>query len=130
MSDISFAPVINALAPLIASAAVAAITGGLAWLAPKIAQALHIPVQKAALDSITAAAQAEAGAIVAATTSNLAHVSITVSNPVIADAASRIVNAMPDALEKAGVTPSQVATLVAGKLGEITAPAAAPPAAG
>ena len=120
MTDISLAPVFDAILPIVASVAVAIITTGLTWLAPKIAAALHVPGQKAALDSITAAAQAEAGAIVSAAESNLAHVSITVGNPVIADAASRIVNAMPGALAKAGITPSQVSTMVSGKLGEMT----------
>ena len=126
MADVSLAPIINALAPLAVSVTGVIISAAVAWLAQKGGALLHVKIEQSAIDKITQAAQHEAGALIAAAQGNLAAESIKVSDPRIADAAGRIVATMPDVIKAAGLTPTAVATAVAGELGRMTAPAAPP----
>ena len=128
MVDVSFAPVLAALEPIVVQVSVVVIAAGVSWAAAQFARATHINIQGAALDKLTKAAQAEAGAAIAAAENNLAGAKIEIGNPIVAAAASRIVNAMPEVLVAAGVTPTNVATMIAGELGRLQASmTAAPP---
>ena len=121
MADISFAPFVAALEPIVVQVSAVIVAAGISWAAARFARATHVTVQQAALDKLTKAAQAEAGALIAAAGDNLATEKIAVGSPTVAEIANRIVRGMPEALVVAGVTPTHVATMVAGKIGELQA---------
>lgn len=128
MTDVSLAPLVGVLTPYAIQLSAVVIAAGASWAAAQFTKATHIKVEAAALDKLTQAADAEAGALIAAADGNLAGVAVHVSNPMIAGAANRIIDGMPKVLDAAGVTPDRVATLVAGALGKLqaTMPAALP----
>ena len=136
MTDISLAPLVSALAPIAIQTAGVVIAAAVAWAAARFHAATGVTIKQGALDSLTKAAQAEAGALVAAAGDNLATAAIAINSPQVADITFRLVRGMPDALNAAGLTPSNVATMVAGAIGElqarmtsVTPPATAPSAA-
>jgi hypothetical protein len=121
-----------AAAPLIASIApyaVALIPVLIAWGVAEFRKATGVNVSAGAVDKLDALAKAEAGALVAASATNLAGVAIPVRSTIIAGAVTRIVAAAPGVLADAGLTPDAVATMVAGHIGALqaSAPAAAAP---
>jgi len=86
-----------------------------------------IAINQMALDKIREAASTEAGLLVAQAASNLRGEIITVKNPGVVAAANKIIEALPGAAARAGVTPEIVAKFVAGEVGKIQ-PAPATPA--
>jgi hypothetical protein len=131
MTDVSLAPLATALAPVAIQVSAVVIAAGFTWAAAQFSRLTHRKLAQGALDRVTRAAQAEAGAMIAADANNLAGAAITIGNSMVASAASRIITAMPEALDAAGLTPSHVAVMVAGELGKLmaAAPAAAAKAA-
>jgi hypothetical protein len=128
---ISVAPLLSALTPIVVQVSGVLIAGAAAWAAARFHQATGITIQQGALDKLTTMTQAEAGALIAEASDNLAGRSITASSPMVADVANKIVRTMPEVLVAAGVTPSGVATMVAGHIGALQSgmPALPPPAA-
>ena len=121
MTDVSLAPIVNIVTPYAIQLSAVLIAAGVSWAAAQFTKATHLKVKASALDNLTQAANAEAGALIAAADNNLAGVSVHVSNPMIADAAERVIKAVPGALDASGITPYHVATLVAGALGKMQA---------
>jgi hypothetical protein len=97
------------------------------WGVAEFRKYTRIPISQAAVDKLNTLAQAEAGAMVAASETNLAGVAINVASPEIAAAAARIIAAAPGLLDDAGLSPDHVATMIAGHIGVMQASAAAPP---
>ena len=118
MTDVSLAPLVEILTPYAVQLSAVLIAGAATWAAARYHQVTGVDIKKGALDSLVQAANAEAGAAIAAASNNLAHTSIEVGNPIVADAASRIISAMPKVLDAAGVTPYAVATMVQGAIGD------------
>lgn len=109
-----FAPILASVAGAIASAAVA--YGAAVW-----ARWTHQQIGAEALAKITAAAQSEAAALVAAAADNLATRQIPVGSPIVADIVLKLSGALPGELAAAGLTPDRIATLVAGEIGKLQA---------
>ena len=118
MSDpsnaVAVAPLIADLAPYI----VALIPVALGWVASELRAHRIINVAQDDLDKLDKLAEAEAGAAIAADARCLAGRSISVGSPIVAAAVTRIVTAAPDLLKKTGFGPDQVATMIAGKIGD------------
>lgn len=130
-STIDLAPVIAALSPLVTAAVVAAVGAIVsiilnAFSRWKIA-ALQLDDSQRQL--IAAAASNEAGKIAAGMlTNDFAQAKITIDNPAVVQAANAILGAdaanLKAALKATGATPSLVASLVTGAIGELQAKAA------
>ena len=122
MSDtVSAASIVAILAPYAVSLMGAVIAAAVAFAARTFTRWTHIQIEHAALDKVTAAAQSEAGALVAAAADNLATTQIPVGSPIVADIVVKLAGAMPADLAAAGLTPDRVAVLVAGEIGKLQA---------
>jgi len=117
----------SAIVADVAPYAIALIPVFIGWGVNEFRKASNIQVSQAAIDKLDTLAQAEAGAMVAASETNLAGVAVHVGSQPVADAASRIVAAAPGILADAGLSPAIVATMVAGHVGAMQASAAATP---
>lgn len=133
---ISAAPFVALAAPYIVAVAGVFVPALVGMCFAEARKLTGIKIQQAAIDKLSTFAKAEAGALIAASATNLAGEAIPVGSLMIAQAAKRIIDAAPSVLAEAGVTPASVATMVAGHLGAmqagqgVTAVAAAtPPAA-
>jgi hypothetical protein len=128
---IAAAPLVADLAPY----ALALLPVVIGWGVAEFRRFTGIQVSAAAVDKLDALAKAEAGALIAASPTNLAGVAIPVGSATIAIAANRVLAAAPSILADTGLTPAAVASMVAGHLGAMQAtqaaaapaPAAAPP---
>lgn len=118
---IAVGPIVEALQPLI-TAVVTTVVGALAglalvtwnrWLGKKTTED-----QK---DAVRKAAATEAGVMVAEASDNLAGRSINVASPAVAAAAARVIAVAPAAIALSGITPDQVARIVAGEIGKLQA---------
>lgn len=92
----------------------------------KLHQLTGIEVSKAQLAKLDTFAKAEAGALIAASKTNLAGVAIPVGSPMIAWAADRVIDALPKILADVGLAPRDVATMIAGHIGTMQASSPAP----
>ena len=121
---IAAAPLVADLAPY----ALALLPVVIAWGVAEFRKFTGIQVSAGAVDKLDALAHAEAGALIAASPTNLAGVAIPVGSAIFAAAANRIIAAAPSILADTGLTPDAVAAMVAGHLGAMQAgmPAAAP----
>jgi len=125
MSDptalIAAAPLVDALAPIVVQVASAVIAIAITWAAARFSKATGIQIQAGALNRITAAAQSEAGALIATAGDNLATKSIPVWSPTVAGIADKLAANLPAEMKAAGLTPDHVATIVAGEIGKLQA---------
>ncbi len=125
MTDsISAAAIVAAVAPY----GLALLPVAIGWAAAEVRRRTGFQISQGAVDKLDTLAKAEAGALIAASPTNLAGVSIPVASPMVADAAARVLAVAPKILEDAGLSPAAVATMVAGHLGAMQAqmPPAAP----
>jgi hypothetical protein len=123
MSDpasIPVAPIVEVIAPY----AVALVLAGIGWGLTEFKKLTGVQVSQADIAKLDAFAKAEAGALIAASTTNLAGESIKVGSPIIAAAATRVIDALPGILDKTGFSPDAVETIIAGHLGAMQASAA------
>lgn len=128
-ASIAVSSLVADLAPYIASVAGVVIPLIITMAYNKLHQLTGIEVRKAQLAELDTFAKAEAGALIAASKTNLAGVSIPVNSPMIAAAADRVLDAAPKILADVGLSPASVAALVAGHLGALQASSPAPAAA-
>lgn len=141
MSDpasIAAAPLVAVVTPIVVQVASAIVALAVAWAASRFHAMTGATIQAAALARITAAAQSEAGALIAAAGDNLATKSIPVGSVDVARIANKIAGDLPNEMAKIGLPPNivaaRVATIVAGEIGKLQAsmtavpvePAAAP----
>lgn len=126
MSDPSAAIAASSLVADVAPYALALLPVAIGWLAREISKYTKVKFSQAQLVKLDTFAKAEAGALIAASTTNLAGVSIPVRSPIIAAAAARILDAAPKILAGLDLSPSAVATMVAGHVGALQASAPAP----
>ncbi len=114
MSDtIAVSSVIADLAPY----ALAMIPVVIGWGVQVYTKATNSRVSTDAVNKLDTLAKAEAGALIAASETNLAGQSITVGSGIVADAAVNLVASAPKLLAEAGLSPDQVATMIAGHVG-------------
>ena len=126
MSDPSASIAVSSLVADLEPYALALVPIAIGWLAREVSKYTQIrftQTQLAKLDTIT---KAEAGALIAASKTNLAGVAIPVGSQMIAEAADRVLDAAPKILGDVGMSPGAVATMVAGHLGSMQANAPAP----
>jgi hypothetical protein len=129
MSDPSAVVAASSLVVDVAPYAIALIPVLVGWGVAEIRKHAGINLSAAAVAKLDTFAEAEAGAAIAASATNLAGVAIPVGSEIVAAAAARILAAAPKLLVDAGISPSQVATMVAGHIGALQASSAAPAAA-
>jgi hypothetical protein len=129
MSDSTASVAVSTLVADVAPYAIALITAVVVpWCAAEFRKLTGAQVSQDAVNKLNTLAKAEAGALIAASETNLAGVAIPLGSTIVADAAERVIAAAPGVLEKAGLSPSAVATMVAGHIGEMQALAPAPAA--
>ena len=121
MSQISLAPVVTALAPLINALVMSVVGSAIIYAVALLHRKTGIDIDAANVDAIRKAAATEAGMLVAASETNLAGEKFTVSSPVVAAAAKTVMDALPAAIRATGLTPNGVAKIVAGELGRLQA---------
>jgi hypothetical protein len=127
MSDPAASIAASTLVADVAPYAIALITAVVVpWCAAEFRKLTGAQVSQDAVNKLDTLARAEAGALIAASETNLAGVAIPVGSRIVADAAARVIAAAPGVLEQAGLSPTAVATMVAGHLGGMQAPALAP----
>lgn len=116
------------LIAFVAPYALALIPVILGWGVVELRKHNLINLSDAAVAKLDTLAEAEAGAMITASETNLAGVAIPLGSKVFADAAARVIAAAPGALDDAGLTPTAVATMVSGHLGskQASSPATAP----
>ena len=117
-------PYIDALVPIVISAAVA-------YAATLFRKWTNIKIDDAAVAKITTATLTQAGLAVAKAEDNLAGKSIDAHSPQVAQGTLFIADTLKKELDAAGITPDDVAHLIASKIGELQAQAptvVAPPA--
>lgn len=129
MSDPSASVAASSLVADAAPYVIALIPVAIGWLAHAIGRYAKIHLDRAEIAKLDMLAKAEAGALIAASETNLAGVAIPVSSPMIASAADRVLSAAPKILADVGLSPAAVATMVAGHVGAMQAGAPAPAAA-
>jgi hypothetical protein len=116
---IAAAPLVSDLAPY----ALALLPLVIAWGVAEFRKFTGIEVSAGAVDKLDALAKAEAGALIAASPTNLAGVAIPVGSAMVAGAANHILSAAPTILKDTGLTPDTVAAMVAGHIGAMQASA-------
>jgi hypothetical protein len=132
MSDptavVAAAPLVAAFVPIVVQVAGAVIAGAIAWAAARFSKATGVQLRASALTRITAAAQSEAGALIAEAGDNLAMKSIPVGSSTVAAIANKLATNLPAEMKTAGLTPAHVATIVAGEIGKMQASMTSVPA--
>ncbi len=128
---VAAAPFIAALQPYLTAAATAIVGGAITLAAAAFRNWTGVQVDAANLAAIRAAAQDEAGKMVASAEDNLATRKIDIGSPMVASAADSIAARLPDELKASGVTPDELDHWIAGEVGKLQArmTVAAPPAA-
>jgi len=121
--SISAAPFVYALAPYVAPIAQLAIVALVGWGVSEVKKYTGFAMSDATVAGLKSAAATEAGALIAASETNLAGQSITVNSPMVVAAAARIAASVPGGLEAFGLTPDHVAHIVAGEIGKLQPPA-------
>jgi len=95
----------------------ATVSGCVSLAALAVKRWTGVQIQQAALDEVRTEAQTMAHKAIAEAEDNLATAKITISSPLVKDAADNIINRLPKVLEAAGVTPARVEDMVHGALG-------------
>lgn len=121
---VAAAPLVADLAPY----ALALLPVVIGWGVAVFHRYAGVQISQGDVDKLDTLAKAEAGALIAASETNLAGAAIPVGSPLIAAAAARIVAAAPGLLDSAGLSPESVATMIAGHLGAMQATQGAPAA--
>jgi len=116
---VSLAPTINLIAQLISPIVGILVAGAVGWLAMAWQKYTGIRLDQQALDRIEKAAATQAGVMVAKAADNLSNTTVTVKNPMVADAVRSIQSSEPKAIETLGVTPEWIAAKVAGEIGKL-----------
>lgn len=133
MTDISLAPLVDALSPILVNTAVAVVAAGvpivggwIIYLIQKIAKVKLTDSQRATYDSAVAAVKSKAATWasveVAKDINNLRGQSIKTDNPIVLAAASSIAADLPQVLKDAGWDKDSLAKLVAGEIGKLQPP--------
>lgn len=128
---VAAAPFIAALQPYLTAAATAIVGGAITLAAAAFHKWTGVQVDAANLAAIRAAAQDEAGKMVAAAEDNLASRKIDVDSGMVKEATDSVASRLPEVLKASGVTPDELDHLIAGALGQLQARmtvAPAPPA--
>lgn len=133
MSDptatISASSLVADVAPYILSVAGVVIPVLAAMAVAEFKKLTGIQISQAAVAKLDTLAKAGAGAAIAASETNLAGVAIPVGSATVRNAMTRIVADAPKVLVDAGLSPDNVATLIAGHIGSMQASSAAAPIA-
>lgn len=122
-ASIAVSSLVVDIAPYVIAVASVVIPVLLAMAVKEFQKLTGIQISQAELAKADTLAKAEAGALIAASETNLAGVAIPVGSKLLVGAVDRILDEVPNVLP-----PSVVATMVAGHLGTMQAssPAAAP----
>lgn len=123
-TSVPVAPLLGVVAPY----AVALLPFVIGWGVAEFRKFTGVQFSQGAVDKLDTLAKAEAGALIAASPTNLAGVAVPVGSSMIAAAANRILSAAPTILDDTGLTPDAVAAMVAGHLGAMQAQQASAPA--
>jgi hypothetical protein len=118
---IAAAPFVVALQPILTAAATTIVGAAVTFAVALFAKYTGVTLQASYVETLRGAAETEAGAAVAEAADNLAGRSIPVDSPIVVAAAARIGAGLPDFMKAAGVTPDDVARLVAGEIGKLQA---------
>ena len=113
---ISLSPTIDMLAPYVMDLTSAILAVVVPVAVAKFYKWTGVQENKSAEDTITKAAQTQAGLIGAAITSSLAKTSITVDHPLVANAVNWIQKTEGPALKTLGITPENAAAYLAPKI--------------
>lgn len=113
-ASIAVSSIIADIAPYIVSLVTVV---GIPWAVAELRAHTKIQLSQAQLAKLDTIAKAEAGALIAASQTNLAGVSIPVGSKMIEEAADRVLDAAPKILGDLGLSPGAVATMVAGHVG-------------
>ncbi len=134
MSDssimLSVAPAVSAVAPILQAVVATVVSGAVTLGVALFTRWTGVTVRAAYTDALRAAAQTEAGALIAEATDNLSKTSIPVTSPAVAEAAARIAATLPQAMQAVGMTPEGLSRLVAGEIGKLQAQTTAAPTTG
>jgi len=125
-TSVSLQPFVDSLAPYVTTVVVAVVGGGVTFAVKTFHRWVGTKVDEAQMDAIRKAAQTEAGVMVAQAEDNLAHRSISVSDPAVISAAARIGVALPGIIKAMGITPDGLGRIVAGEIGKLQAQTPAP----
>ena len=123
MSDTAVlaAPFVAALQPYFTAAATAIVGGAITLAAAAFHKWTGIQIDTASLAAIRAAAQDEAGKMVAAAEDNLATRKVDVGSPMVSTAADAIAERLPAELKASGIAPEDVEHMIAGAVGQLQA---------
>lgn len=123
MSDtaVNVTAIAAAVSPFIVAVAGILIKMAVSGLAAEIKSWTGAQVDQAAINKIDGMITDEVGALVAAADDNLANAVIPVGSPIVAKIANKVVMMLPGELNDAGLSPSAVATKVAGAIGKLQA---------
>jgi hypothetical protein len=131
---IDLASVVSALGPFIIQLLAGLIMAALGWLVNQLSLWLKFQMTEAQWRVIHSTAEAAAGQIWADASPEIATLSITPTNPLVAAAANSAIKTIPDVLKQLGITPQteeefiekQLAPLIAAKLGAMQSHVAIP----
>lgn len=137
MTDVSLAPLIDALSPIVVNVGVAVVTaaipiigGWVIYILQKISHTKLNEAQLAAYNSAVSTIQSKAstwaGLEIAKDAGNLRGKSIRIDNPAVVAAANSIAADLPQVMKDAGWDTSRIAKLVAGEIGKLQPPLDAP----
>lgn len=121
VTTVAASSLVAAAAPYIVAVLVAIVIGLIGFAAKAFTKYTGIQIKQSAIDNLDAMAKAEAGALVAAASDNLATKTINVGSPIVAQVVNKIVMAAPGLMKDAGLTPDAVGTMVAGHIGALQA---------
>jgi uncharacterized membrane protein YcjF (UPF0283 family) len=125
---VSAAPAVDFVSPFLNAVVGVAVPVGVALLIAELRKLTGIKLSDQQTARLQAAAATEAGALLAASETNLAGKSFTVASPTVAALAARVEKAAPGVAASLGVTPEGVKQLVAGEIGKLQASATTPAA--
>jgi hypothetical protein len=120
-TTVSLAPYVDIIKPYVDVVVQSAVTAIVGLIALKINQYFNIQISKTQLDKLKSAAATEAGALVAGAEDNLKSTSVNVGSQMVADAANRVAQRLPDAAKAVGATPEALQAIVAGEIGKLQA---------
>lgn len=98
------------------------ITAIVGWLAARIEAKTGIEIEARHREAFQTALTNSAGLVLNNIAGRVKDVSFDTKNPYVREAVEYVLRSVPDAVEKFGVTPEQIATKIVAKLGMATAP--------
>jgi hypothetical protein len=120
-TTISLAPWVQVAQAMLSIILPTVVTVAIGWGAVLFQRWTGIKIAQADQDALAKAISTQAGLAMAASATNLAGESITASSPAVVKVAGYITNNLQPLLAATGVTPDNVAHLIAGKIGEMQA---------